>query len=85
MAADDVGDVIGEAQLPEHLRSDFIVLDDANAGHLPAFDRPDVSDVVQECGDDLLIVTVIFTSEMGRLQRMFKLRHRLAVVLRLSG
>ena len=52
VAAYDVGDVIREAEIPEDLGSDFIVFDDANAGHLPAFDGPDVSDVVQEGGDE---------------------------------
>ena len=84
VSADDVGDVIGEAELSEDLGSDFIVLDDANAGHLPAFGGPDVADVVQESGDDLLLVTVVFPGEVGRLQSVFKLRDRLAVVLCLS-
>ena len=85
MAADYVGDVIGEAQLPEGLCPDFIVLDDANAGHLSAFDGPDVPDVVEEGGDDFLLVSTVFSGEVGCLQRMFKLRDLLAVVLRLSG
>ena len=85
MAADYVGDVIGEAQLPEGLCPDIIVLDDANAAHLPAFDGPDVADVVEEGGDDFLLVSTVFSGEVGCLQRMLKLRDLLAVVLRLSG
>ena len=75
----------GEAQLPEGLGPDSVVGDDANAGHPPAFDGPDVAQVVKEGGDDLLVAAAVLAGVMGRLQGVFELRDSLAVVLRLSG
>ena len=78
VSADYVGDVIGKAQLPEGLCSNSIVGNDANAGHLPAFDGPDVAQVVQEGCDDLLVAATVLACVIGRLQGVFDLRDSLA-------
>jgi hypothetical protein len=85
MAADKLRYPIGETSFPQVTGAHSIVVDDAHRIMVHAFLLQEVTDVVQQGGEDHFLVGACVAGQLRALQRMFELRDRLAEIRRLAG
>ena len=85
MPGHDLGHALRKSKFQQDLRPYPVVFHHSDAGDHAVIVRPDVTDVVQQRGDDFLVSPASVHGLLGRLQRVLQLRHPFAVVFQVPG